>query len=177
MLRRLFARTPRQPDVSGWWADANTLASAPTADGLAALRASVLNAAEWPDPAEAQQEMVEALDALLTLTSRPALPVIATQHRVIGADTCHHLVPATLVNAVAGGGKLFVTSARLVYAADTVQAWPWHRVARVRRVDRDLFVDVHTAATVGLRLNTYEDALVVQALAASLTGRAPSNQP
>jgi hypothetical protein len=177
VLRRLFSRAPQQPDVSSWWTRANRLADAPTGDEVAALRASMLDEATFPDQAEAQQEMVEALATLLTLTTTPTLPVVATQHRVIGTDTCHHLVPAALVEPPDGGGKLFVTSARLIYAAGTVQAWPWHLVARIRRMNRDLLVELKSRPPIGLRLNTYEDAVVIHAIAASLLGQTPSNRP
>lgn len=173
MFRRLFSRRPPQPDVTAWWRAANALAVAPTADGLAALRASALPMTEAPDLAEDQQEMLEGLETLLQVSAAASLPVVDTQHRVIGADRCHHLAPASLVDQVDAGGKLFVTSARLVLVAGSVQAWPWHLVSGLSRQDRDVIVDLRGRAPVRLRLNTYEGALIVCALAERLRTNRP----
>lgn len=167
-LLDLFRRRgSAQPDVSEWWQSANALTAAPTIDGIVALKASIVGNDVAPDVAEAQSEMVEGLEALVAMSSSD-LPVLATQHRVIGADTCHYLTPASLADQVDGGGKLFVTSARLVFAGGGVQAWPWHLVARVHRVERDVVVELKGRPPVRLRLNTYEDALVICALATRL---------
>lgn len=164
----LFRRAPAAPDVTAWWSTANALAeSSPSADDLAALRATMVPVAEAPDLAEAQEEMLDGLEALARATFDP-LPRVATQHRVIGADVCHYLTPASLVDQVDAGGKLFVTSARLVFAGGGVQAWAWHLVARVQRVERDVLVELKGRPPVQLRLNSYEDALMIRALAGRL---------
>lgn len=165
-------RVSSQPDVTTWWQAANALTSAPTIDAVAALKATTVSAAEAPDLAEAQDEMLEGLEALLHLSQSP-LPVLDTQHRVIGADTCHYLAPASLIDQVDSGGKLFVTSARLIFAAGTVVSWPWHQIARVQRDERDLVVDLKGRPGVRLRLNTYEGALVIVALAVRLSANRP----
>lgn len=165
-------RDSAQPDVSAWWHTANALTAAPTIDAVAALKATTVTAAEAPDLAEAQDEMLEGLGALLHLVKSP-LPVLETQHRVIGADTCHYMAPASLVDQVDSGGKVFVTSARIVFAAGTVVSWPWHQIARVQREERDLRIELKGRPGVRLRLNTYEGALVIAALA----GRLSTNQP
>lgn len=160
-------RTTAPPEVTEWWQSANALTTAPTVDGVAALKASIVSDEEAPDVADAQREMVEGLEALLALPPE-GLPVLTTQHRVIGGDACHYLTPASLGDQVDGGGKLFVTSTRLVFAGGGVQTWPWHLVTRVDRVERDLVVALKGRPPVRLRLNTYEDALVVCALATRL---------
>jgi hypothetical protein len=169
----LFRRNnSAQPDVSGWWQTANALTAAPTSEAVAALKATTVNAAEAPDLAEAQDEMLEGLEAVLQLAQAP-VPVLETQHRVIGADTCHYMAPASLVDQVDSGGKVFVTSARIVFAAGTVVSWAWHQIARVQRDERDLVLDLKGRPGVRLRLNTYEGALVIAALA----GRLSTNRP
>lgn len=172
-MLRFFSRPPQQPDVTAWWREANALALAPTAEGVAALKASALPMTEAPDLADAQQEMLEGLDALMQLSAAASLPIVETQHRVIGADRCHYLAPASLVDQVDAGGKLFVTSARLIFAAGGVQAWAWHQVARLTRRERDIIVELRGRAPVQLRLNTYEGALVVCALAETLRSNRP----
>lgn len=165
-------RDSAQPDVSGWWQTANALTTAPTIEAVAALKATTVNAAEAPDLAEAQDEMLEGLEALLRLAQSP-LPVFDTQHRVIGSDTCHYMAPASLIEQVDSGGKVFVTSARIIFAAGTVVSWPWHQIARVQREERDLVLELKGRPGVRLRLNTYEGALVMTALA----GRLSTNRP
>lgn len=165
-------RHTAQPDVSGWWQTANALTTAPTHHAVAALRASTVDAADAPDLAEAQHEMLEGLETLVQLAQAP-LPVLDTQHRVIGADTCHYMAPASLIDQVDSGGKVFVTSARVIFAAGTVVSWPWHQMARVQREERDLLIDLKGRPGVRLRLNTYEGALVIAALA----GRLSANRP
>lgn len=165
-------RDAAPPDVSAWWQTANALTAAPTIDAVAALKATTANAGDAPDVAEAQEEMVEGLEALLHLAQSP-VPVLDTQHRVIGADTCHYMAPASLVDQVDAGGKVFVTSARVIFAAGAVQSWPWHQIARVHRDERDLLIELKARPGVRLRLNTYEGALVIAALA----GRLSSNRP
>ena len=165
-------REAPQPDVSGWWQTADALTGAPTADGIAALKATVVDAAQAPDLAEAQIEMIDGLEALLQLTHSP-IPVLETQHRVIGADTCHYMTPASLAGEVDAGGKVFVTSARIIFASGTVASWPWHQIARIQREQRDLILELKGRPGARLRLNTYEGALVIAALAKRLTTNRP----
>lgn len=164
-------RDSEQPDVSAWWHTANALTMAPTMEGVAALKTTTVNAGEAPDLAEAQDEMIEGLEALLHLAQAP-LPILDTQHRVIGTDTCHYLAPASLIDQVDTGGKVFVTSARVIFAAGTVMSWAWHQIARVQREERDLLIELKGRPGVRLRLNTYEGALVI----AALTRRLSSNR-
>ncbi len=137
-------------------------------EAVAGLKATTVNAAEAPDLAEAQDEMIEGLEALLHLAHSP-LPVLDTQHRVIGPDACHYMAPASLIEQVDSGGKVFVTSARIIFAAGAVASWPWHQISRMQRDERDLLIDLKGRPGVRLRMNTYEGALVIAALAARLS--------
>lgn len=169
MFRKLFGRSaPPAPDVSGWWSSANDVAKAPSRDAIEALRAQKTDPAIAPDIAEAQDEFLDALDALLTLPARESLPAVPTQHRVIGADTCHYIAPASLGEQLDGGGKVFVTSARLILVAGGVHAWAWHTVVSIVRQERDLTLTVRGRAPVVLRFNSYEHALMVNAMAERL---------
>jgi hypothetical protein len=165
-------RESAQPDVSEWWRSANALTTAPTGEAISALKATALSADAAPDLAEAQHEMLEGLEALLDFRHAD-LPVLDTQHRVIGADTCHFIAPASLIDQVDSGGKVFVTSARVIFVGGTVLSWPWHQIAGVQRRERDINITLKGRAPVGLRLNTYEGALVI----AALIGRLTSNRP
>lgn len=175
MFRRLFGRTaPPQPDTSAWWHEADALAESPDANRIAALKALMVPPEESPDIAESQAEMIEGLERMETILRAPALPVIATQHRVIAQAPCHFLAPASLVDQVDAAGKLFATSDRLVFAAGVVRQWPWHTMSAVTRLERDVLIDLRgRPAAARLRTNTYGDALVLVALA----GRLGVNRP
>lgn len=167
MFRRLLGRVaPAQPDTSGWWREANALAAAPDAERLAALRAQIADARNTPDTAELQEEMIDGLERLLALAGEPALPVFATQHRVIGNEACHFIAPVSLIEEVDVAGKLFATGERLVFAAGTVRQWPWHAISAIARVERDVVIDLRGRPSAArLRTNTYGDALMLVALA------------
>ena len=170
MFRRLFGRVaPPQPDTSSWWSEANALAEGPDAGRIGTLRAQVADAAKAPDIAELQEEMIDGLERLLALAAEPALPVIETQHRVIGSEVCHFIAPVSLVEEVDASGKLFATAGRLVFAAGTVRQWPWHSIAGITRAERDVVIDLRgRPGAARLRTNTYGDALVIVALAERL---------
>ena len=90
MFRRLLGRrAPAQPDTSSWWGEANALAASPDAARLEALKAQIADATKNPDTAELQEEMIDGLERLLAMAAERALPVIETQHRVIGSEVCH----------------------------------------------------------------------------------------
>ena len=144
----------------------------PTAQALDALHASVARTSDDLDEAERQEEMVDGLRQLLAVAETPDLPVVVTQHRVIGTDACYFVAPVSLTGEVAAPGKLFVTANRLIFASGKVQAWPWHRVHEIVRAGRSIGV-VLNGGSEGVRLqcNTYGDALVVWHLAGRLRKR------
>ena len=156
--------------MAEWWSAADSLAERPDRGALDALRAR----ADSPslDEAEQRQEMLDGLDQLLLLDGDAALPVLQTQHRVIGADCCHFAAPATLVAEAGTPGKLFLTSQRLIFAAGRVQNWPWHRLRDVIRRGRDLFVTVAgTDSLVRIQCNSYGDAVAARYIATRMMKR------
>lgn len=175
MFRRLFGRAaPPQPDGAAWFTQADAVMAAPTDEGIAHLRAQIVDPATAPDLAESQEEMIDGLERLLALASSDALPVVPTQHRVIGTSVCHFLTPASLVDQVDAAGKLFVTSDRLLFSAGGVQQWPWHAISGITRMQRDLIVAARGRTSMAqLRLNSYGDAMVVAALADRLRANRP----
>jgi hypothetical protein len=167
MMWRVFRKArPVAPDRSTWWDEADAVAAAVTEEAIDQLARKAASAA---DDAEREAEMIEGLRDLLTVLETGELPTVATQHRVIGTDICHLVAPASIVDLSGAAGKLFVTSNRLVFAAGSVRAAPWHRVRGVARAGRDVLV---TIAGVGeplhLRCNTYSDALVARHMADTL---------
>src|SRR5262249_40447154 len=155
-----------------WWRDAEEAARAPTAPAVDALRARVARASDDLDEAERQEEMIEGLPQMLAFVEASELPLVVTQHRVIGTDACHFVAPVSLAGDVAAPGKLFVTANRLIFASGKVQAWPWHRVHEIVRAGRSLAVVLNGGSDgVRLQCNTYGDALVVWHLAGRLRRR------
>jgi len=152
-----------------WWREAEAVAGAVTRDAIGQLRATAAAPDSALDDAEREHEMLEGLERLLEISEAGVLPVVATQHRVIGTDTCHTVMPASLVDATGASGKLFVTSGRLIFASGSVTAMPWHRVRTVTRVDRDVLIGLTGAGEpLQVRCNSYGDALVVVHLARRL---------
>lgn len=153
-----------------WWRDAEREAATPTSDGVLRLRAA-LSAQSTTSDHEAQDELLEAMEAVLAAAPAP-LPTVTTQHRVIGADACHFTAPVTLAAEVGIPGRLFLTSARCIFAGGKVQAWPWHRVRQVLRSGRDVaLVVAGQDAHVHIQTNSYTDALLIVHLSDRLRAR------
>ncbi len=163
-------RRSSPPPAAGWWIDAEAAAEQPSAERLAALRASPRRTATDPDEAERIDEMLEGLERVLALSELAALPILETQHRVIGDDVCHFSAPASLRLDIDSPGRVFATSRRLVFAGGSVQAWPWHRVLRLVRSERVVTALVAGAEPPVLVFNSYGDALMMVRLATRLRG-------
>lgn len=156
--------------MAEWWTTADSLAERPDRSAVDALRARASSASL--DEAEQREEMIEGLDQLLLLHSATALPILQTQHRVIGTDACHFAAPATLVVETSTPGKLFLTSQRLMFAAGRAQTWPWHRLRDVIRRGRDLFLTVAGAdSIVRIQCNSYGDAMTARYIAMKMIKR------
>lgn len=148
------------------------MAGAPTETAIGALEQRATF--DHVEDADRQREMIAGLRQLAEIASDPDLAAVATQHRVTGADTCHFIGPASRVGGMDSGGKLFLTSTRVVLVTGAVAAWPWHRVTSVARVDRDVVFTVSGADAVHVRLNTFGEALVVRHVAERLASRRAS---
>ena len=178
MFWRVFKRSSaRATRDDGWWHEAERAADSPDPDAIAGLRASMNQDASL-DEAEQQEEMMDGLEQLVPLATAAALPAITTQHRVIGSDTCHLALPATLSAEQSVPGKLFLTDRRLVFAGGRAQAWPWHRVRVVTRTDRIVSIVVTGPSdAIQLQCNTYGDAVCVRFMIGRLTNRSSGSDP
>jgi hypothetical protein len=171
--RWLFGRGRAAPNTAAWWRQADALAADADVIDVTALRASLIEDA--PDERERQEEMLDGLEALASLRAEPALPIVPTQHRVVGSDACHAIVPVTTTGSTAGPATLFLTSARVVLMRGQTRSWPWHRV-RIVRTGRDLAIVATGAEPPELvQCNSYGDALCAVHLAEHLRrqGTAP----
>lgn len=176
MIWRAFRKPSRSPNTDAWWRTADAVAVSPVAAAIDRLAHDALphdsSDPSHADEAERQVEMLEGLRALRQLADQPSLPIVVTQHRVIGTDTCHYVAPVTLPGEAGAGGKLFVTSARLIFAGGSVTAWPWHRVRDVVRRERDVIVTATGGVALHVQTNTFADALCVCMLCARLRATA-----
>ena len=151
------------PDVALWWNDANAVALRPTRDGVDDLRPRLAPEVDL-DERERQIEMLEGLDHLCLVAGSEAVPVLDTQHRVIGTDACHFMAPVGAPDHGDAIGKLFLTSQRVIFAGGASIAWPWHRVRRVSRHERDVLFEGGDTLALRLRCNSYADALAATAI-------------
>jgi hypothetical protein len=162
LVWRLFRKSPGPKADVAWWQAADAAAEQPTADAIDVLAGRVVPNGT-PDEVERQDEMITGLRELAALAALPALPVLSTQHRVIGQDQCHLIAPVSLGADAGGAGKLFLTSARLVFVGGRVRSWPWHRVRKVARIGRDLNVLVAGEGEgLLLQCNTFGEALMAE---------------
>ncbi len=166
MMWRLFRRSAKAPAREDWWQDAERAAAEPSAEAIADLRRGLDPGAPLDEP-EQQAEMLDGLEQLLELSAQATLPVVTSQHRVIGADTCHFLAPVTLAGPDGVPGKLFLTSRRLVIVAGGVTARPWHGVRRLARAGRSLVVGAGDQL-LEARCNAFGDALTAHHVASRL---------
>lgn len=172
MIWRVFKKSSSPSSTDSWWRDAERTADAPTAAAIDDLAGRIADADAHPDEAERQEEMIDGLRQLALVAAALELPVVVTQHRVIGADRCHVVTPVSLTGDVSTPGKLFLTGERLVFAGGRVSAWPWHRVRDIARRGRHLvLVGTDGAEAMQLQCNTYGDALVIEHVAKRLKRR------
>ena len=171
MIWRAFRKaSPLSETEAAWWRDADAAALAASVGAIRELRERLAGASGSPDDDERKDEMLDGLEQLLTYMDAE-LPILHTQHRVIGSDRCHFVAPASLSGDVDAPGKLFLTSLRVVFAGGPAQSWPWHRVRNISRQERSLVLLIN-GTNDGLRLNcnTYGDAMVARYVASRLRG-------
>lgn len=172
MIWRVFKRASAAPARDEtWWQEADGLADAPDSSAIDALRTR--RAPDAPlDESEQQDEMLDGLTDLASLAAQASLPVVDTQHRVIGSDRCHMMTPATLTADQAVPGKVFLTERRLVFAGGAARSWPWHRVRDTSRSGRIVsLVMAGPADVVALQCNTLGDAMLICHLVRRLSAR------
>lgn len=174
MWRPFRKSSPAVSADAAWWRDASTVADAPAAAAIDALeQRATAERAEDVDT-DRRREMIAGLRQLIEIASEPDLPTVVTQHRVIGADACHFIAPASRVAETDSSGKLFLTSTRVVLVTGGVAAWPWHRVTSVARIDRDVVFTLSGAEPLQVRLNTFGEALIVRHVSEQLSSRRAS---
>ena len=84
-----FRRPARERADADWWRQADEVVAIPTTKAIDRLRQHAPAAGGSTDDAERREEFLEGLTQVLELSHAAALPIVVTQHRVIGHDTCH----------------------------------------------------------------------------------------
>jgi hypothetical protein len=144
------------------------------ADGDAALRTRLEALAATEPDVEMELEMLDALDQLRTVqrdVAAGSLPVVETQHRVIGAETCHFSAPASMPgDHQQSAGRVLLTGSKAVFVGSgRSSGTAWHMVHAIARLDRDvLLTRPDTTPLAHFRFNTYADAVVCAFLAERL---------
>jgi hypothetical protein len=126
----------------------------------------------WPDElVELELEQLHAVEAAWALSvriERQGLPVVPTQHRVIGPDRCHFTTPAFLANdGPDRTGRLFLTNRRVVFGATPPVSIAWERTRRIDADGRDLRVEV-PGLTYVFRCNGHQEARCAALVAGAL---------
>jgi hypothetical protein len=176
---RLFGWLTRAASRAGdplrdWRRDWNAMIACPDRAAHARLQAELTALAAGTDDVEVEQEMLDALDAVVTLTdqlARAGLPFIETSHRVIRGEVCHFTAPVSMPDDPAQpSGRLLLTPARAVFIGGPKGlAIPWHAASEIVRRDRDLVITrADQQALFRFRCNSYSDALSAEFIARRL---------
>jgi hypothetical protein len=105
------------------------------------------------------------------------LPVIASGHRVLGAEPCHFTAPCSMPDEPGEpSGRLMFTSVRAIFVGgSTSVVVPWHAVSQVLHQHRDLIlVRRDREIMYRFRCNVFTDTLSSAFLARTLASRRPS---
>jgi hypothetical protein len=129
-----------------------------------------------PDALELEVEMLEGRRDALRIAERVAregLPIVATQHKALGGDTCHLIAPASLVGHESAdtAGKLLLTSRRLLFLGGEGLYLAWSSLRSVTAEARDLLVDTAHHDVHRLRCNTYGEAAAAAVIARELLAK------
>jgi hypothetical protein len=171
----LTRASPRADDpLRDWRRDCEAAIARPDRAAHARLGAQLAARRGAADDIEVEQEMLDALEALVTLVDQLAasgLPVVDTSHRVIRGETCHFTAPASMPEHPAQpSGRLLFTPTRAVFIGGPKGvAIPWHAASEILRRERDVVVvRADQQALLRFRCNSYADALVAEFIARRL---------
>ena len=112
------------------------------------------------DDPEIQEEMHDGLERVRRADAAGALPVLDTQHRVIGGDVCHLAVPASMPDRADAFGKLFLTDRRVIFAGPAPVALGLGRVIKADRQQRDVVIAAGGGGLLRFRCNSFGDAMI-----------------
>ncbi|HVL65796.1 MAG TPA: hypothetical protein VM364_00910 [Vicinamibacterales bacterium] len=166
-----WKRDDQPPGLAAWRKGWNAAVETPDGADIDALRRELDAAAAAGADVEIELEMLDGLMRLRDMRrqcSAGALPRLATQHRVVGAEPCHFTAPASLpLDEMQAAGRVLATPTRAIFiGGGRTSASPWHGIRQVTRVERDLvLLRADHSVAAHFRFNTYGDALVAAELA------------
>jgi len=139
------------------------------------LRASLAVLASAACDVELEEEMLDALERVGRLTQNAgALPIVETQHRVIGHEPCHFTAPASMPSDPSQpSGRVLLTGTRSLFlGAGRTSTIAWHAVRHIARTERDVVLArADGSGAAHYRFNTFGDAAEAAFLARRLTAR------
>ena len=162
------------PRIETWRRDWGRAIAAADGQAIAHLRATLDAQPPLANDLEIEEEMLEGLERLVTLTGdleASRLPIVETTHRVVRGDACYYSAPASMPEDPAQpSGRLLMTSTRAVFiGGPKLTAVAWHAAAQALSGERDvMLVRADGQAAYRFRCNNYADALCATAIARHL---------
>ena len=153
----------------------------PDEERLRALERDLVSWGADEEDIEIEREMVEGLEDVVRLSAavrESGVPVIATGHRAIGADTCHFTAPASMPDEDGQpSGRLLLTDRRLVFVGGARgEAIPWHAINRVMLTERDVVLVRGGDQVHRFRCNSFSEAFRAAFLARELVAARRASQ-
>ena len=167
----------REKQLDGFRAEIDAAAAAGDWKRLEALLARPAQLGLSEEDAALECERVAGLLAASDLHERLARgeppDVILTTHRAVAGEHCYFICPASFPDGLMDqGGKLFLTSNRILYLGSSSHSAAWPQVTDVRHLERDLILTVQPLDLLRFRCNSYVDTLRAVELARHLSSAA-----
>lgn len=169
-----FLKRGRATAAAAWRGEWERAIETLDVDAPSRLRPLVATRAAAGEDVELEEEMLQALDDVLTLEralSDGAWPAIPTSHRVAAGERCHFSAPVSMPDEPAQPtGRLLLTAGRAAFAGGPrTPAIPWHATREVVRAGRDIvLVRAGADAAMRFRCNSFSDAVCAAAMARRL---------
>jgi hypothetical protein len=169
---------PDDAELTAWRREWEAAVSGTPGDAeVVRLRGDLDRLSRPEEEIEIEREMLDGLQRLVDLHGSPDLPVVATGHRAVGAETCRLSAPASMPDEAAQpSGRLLLTGTRAIFVGGASGSTvPWHALGEIVRADRDLvLVRKDRSRLYRFRFNTFGDAVEAAYLARRLAGRPPA---
>jgi hypothetical protein len=163
------------PRITEWQTAWHTALAAPDRAQADALRAHLDGLGLPEEDIEIEREMLDGLEQLAELVQASrtgGLPTLVTGHRVVGADVCHFIAPASIPDDPAQPtGRLILTSTRAIFVGGARGlTLRWHALAEPIHAERDLvLVRTDGQSLHRFRCNSFADAMSAAFIARQLT--------
>jgi hypothetical protein len=180
LFRWFQGKSPAERRLSAWRTAWQQVSDTPNASEIEKLSAELTAIGLPAEDVEIEREMLDGLSGLVQLQQAVAtsgLPVLASGHRVLGAEPCHFSASCSMPDEPAEpSGRLMFTGVRAIFVGGSAAVTiPWHAVANVLQQHRDLIlVRRDRELLYRFRCNIFTDAMAAAYLARTLSSRRPS---